>query len=65
VTAAVAVRHLRPPDLASRWGVSVKRLADDRSRGQGPAFLKVGGSIMYRLEDVETFERDCLVRPVG
>ena len=28
-------------------------LANWRTRGQGPAYIKVGGSIRYRMEDLE------------
>lgn len=54
------VRHLRPQQLAARWGTTVKRLANDRSQGRGPKFLKVGASVLYRVADVEAFEAECL-----
>ena len=61
MSGAAPVRHLRPNDLAQRWGTTTKRLANDRSAGRGPAFLKVGSSVLYRLVDVEAFESQNLV----
>lgn len=54
--------HLRPKDLAARWQVSVGHLANLRSEGKGPAFLRLGGGISYRLSDVEDYEERALVR---
>ncbi|SMG65644.1 conserved hypothetical protein, partial [methanotrophic bacterial endosymbiont of Bathymodiolus sp.] len=28
--------------------------------GIGPVFLKLQGRVMYRLEDIEAYEHDCL-----
>lgn len=33
--------------------------------GQGPRFLKIGGKVLYRLEDVETFEAEHLRQGTG
>ena len=49
--------HLRQKDLAARWHVSPRTLERWRWLGTGPAFLKVGGRVIYRLEDVEAYER--------
>ena len=51
-------RHLRQKDLAERWHVSPRTLERWRWLGRGPRFLKVGGRVVYRLEDVEAYERD-------
>jgi hypothetical protein len=48
--------HLIPSALAERWSVSVGHLANLRSAGTGPAYLKLGGRILYRLADVEDYE---------
>jgi len=53
---AEAVRHLTQLDLARRWRVSPRTLERWRWLGQGPAYLKLGASIAYRLDDVEAFE---------
>jgi hypothetical protein len=52
-----ATRHLNQHDLAARWRMSVRTLERWRWLGQGPAFLKLGGRIVYRLDDVEAFEQ--------
>ncbi len=53
---AEAVRHLTQLDLARRWRVSPRTLERWRWLRQGPAYLKLGAVIAYRLEDVEAFE---------
>ena len=50
------LRHLTQRDLARRWCVSPRTLERWRWLGQGPAYLKLGGKIVYRLEDVEAYE---------
>ena len=50
------LRHLHQTELAVRWGLSPRTLERWRWLGQGPVFLKLGGSVVYRLEDVEAFE---------
>ena len=51
----MSTRHLNQKQLAERWGVSPKTLERWRWLGQGPKFLKLGGRILYRLEDIETY----------
>jgi hypothetical protein len=51
-----AVRHLTQLDLARRWRISPRTLERWRWLRQGPAYLKLGAAIAYRLEDVEAFE---------
>ena len=50
--------HLNQADLAARLNVSPRTLERWRWTGEGPAFLKIGGRVVYRLEDVEAFEAD-------
>lgn len=47
-------------ELARRWTLSHRTLERWRSVGTGPAFMRIGGRIIYRLEDVVTYERDQL-----
>ncbi len=54
------VRHLHQVELARRWNISPRTLENWRWLGQGPAYLKVGGRVLYRIEDVETFEAESL-----
>jgi predicted site-specific integrase-resolvase len=50
------VRHLNQIELADRWKVSPRTLERWRWLGQGPRFMKLGGRVAYRLEEVEAFE---------
>ncbi len=54
------VRHLNQVDLARRWNLSPRTLERWRWLKQGPPFLKLGGRICYRVDDVEAFEADQL-----
>ena len=53
-----AVRHFNQQDLARRWRVSTRTLERWRWMKQGPAYLKVGGHVVYRVEDVEAYEAE-------
>lgn len=46
------IRHLNQIDLSRRWSLSPRTLERWRWLGQGPSFLKVGGRVVYRLEDI-------------
>lgn len=48
--------HLSQVQLARRWHLSPRTLERWRCYGSGPAFLKLGGRVVYRLDDVEAFE---------
>ncbi len=50
------VRHMHQAELARRWNISPRTLERWRYLNQGPAFLKLCGRVLYRLEDVEAFE---------
>lgn len=54
--------HLTQRDLARRWSLSPRTLERWRWTGDGPAFLKVGGRVAYRLQDIEAWEADRLRR---
>lgn len=54
--------HLNQRDLARRWSLSPRTLERWRWTGDGPAFLKVGGRVAYRLQDIEAWEADRLRR---
>ena len=59
-------RHcLNQKELARRWGISHRTLERWRYGGQGPAFLKLGGRVLYRLADIEAFEDSVPRRGVG
>ncbi|MFH5927379.1 helix-turn-helix transcriptional regulator [Roseomonas xinghualingensis] len=50
------LRHLHQNEVAHRWGISPRTLERWRWLGQGPVYLKLGGTVVYRLEDIEAFE---------
>lgn len=52
----MATKHLNQIDLANRWNVSHRTLERWRWTGEGPQYIKLGGRVVYRLEDVEAFE---------
>jgi hypothetical protein len=52
--------HLNEKQLAMRWGRSERTLQNWRWRGFGPVWLKLGGRVAYRLEDIERFEAEHL-----
>jgi phage terminase Nu1 subunit (DNA packaging protein) len=52
----MTIRHLNQSELAKRWSLSTRTLERWRWQRQGPPFLKVGGRVVYRLEDVESYE---------
>ena len=47
---------LTQKELARRWTISHRTLERWRWTGKGPAFMKIGGRIIYRLEDVLAHE---------
>ena len=47
---------LNQVELAARWKVSPRTLERWRYVGDGPSFIKLGGRVIYRIEDVEAFE---------
>ena len=49
-------RHLTQLDLARRWRMSTRTLERWRCIRYGPAYLRLGKVVVYRLEDVKAFE---------
>lgn len=54
----MATKHLNQIDLADRWNISHRTLERWRFTGEGPRFVKLGGRVVYRLEDVQEYERE-------
>ena len=54
-TVTVPVAGLGPDDAAVYLGgvVSAKTLANWRCAGEGPAYCRVGGRVLYRLADLD------------
>jgi predicted site-specific integrase-resolvase len=48
---------LNQTELAARWSISGRTLERWRWTGEGPVFLKIGGRVVYRLEDVLAHEQ--------
>jgi hypothetical protein len=49
-------KHITQAELARRWRISPRTLERWRARGTGPAYLKIGGRVVYRQIDVAAFE---------
>jgi hypothetical protein len=60
-----ALRHLNQIDLSRRWKISPRTLERWRWLRQGPEYLKIGGRVVYRVEDVEAFETRQLRQPAS
>lgn len=54
----MTLRHLSQTELAARWTISPRTLERWRFTGEGPQFIKIGGRVAYRLEDIEAYEAD-------
>ena len=48
--------------LAERWGISRRTLQRWRRESRGPSFLRLGRRVVYRLDDIEIFEKVARVR---
>lgn len=57
--------YLTPQALSDRLAgvITVKTLAMWRWKRQGPAFVKAGSAVLYRLSDVEAWEESQRVTP--
>ncbi len=52
------ITHLLTEDLARRWRISPRTLERWRFQRCGPSYRRIGGRVVYRLEEVERFEKD-------
>jgi hypothetical protein len=57
--------YLTQVELAALWRISPRTLERWRWAGEGPSFVKIGGRVRYRPEDVESFEANHLRRITG
>ena len=48
---------LTSKDLAKRWSMSEKTLANHRCNGTGVPYVKLGTAVRYLVSDVLTFEK--------
>jgi hypothetical protein len=56
----MAVQHFNQVELSRRWRLSPRTLERWRFQGTGPRYLKIGGRVVYRLEDIEAYEAEQL-----
>jgi hypothetical protein len=50
------IRHFNQIQLSRRWSISPRTLERWRWLDQGPTYVKIGGRVVYRLEDIEAYE---------
>ena len=51
--AGMPPRCLRTPEAARFVGLSIRTLERHRTYGAGPRYSKLGGRVVYRLEDLQ------------
>lgn len=56
LTTAQAAEHLH---------LSASTLEKMRCHGRGPKYLKMGGRVLYRHEDLESYLASCLVNTIS
>ncbi|RUV29961.1 MULTISPECIES: helix-turn-helix domain-containing protein [unclassified Mesorhizobium] len=54
-TAGMPPRFLRTPEAARFLGLSDRTLEKHRTYGTGPAYRKLGGRVVYALEDLQAW----------
>lgn len=56
------IEYLTPDEVVGRWGGAICRgtLANWRSKGKGPEFVKVGSRVVYPLDKLEAWENQNL-----
>lgn len=52
--------HINQKQLAKRWDAFQRTLERWRAIGWGPLFLKIGGRVVYRAEDILAYEEQHL-----
>jgi len=53
--AGIPPRYLRTPEAARFLGLSDRTLEKHRTYGTGPAYRKLGGRVVYALEDLQAW----------
>ena len=56
----MTVKHLNQMELAKRWTISPRTLERWRFLKAGPHYLKIGGRVVYRVEDIEAYEDEVI-----
>ena len=52
---ALPQRYLRTPEAARLVGLSIRTLEKHRIYGTGPRYSKLGGRVVYRVEDLQAW----------
>ena len=53
--AGLPPRYLRTPEAARFVGLSIRTLEKHRTYGTGPRYSKLGGRVVYRIEDLQAW----------
>lgn len=53
--AGLPPRFLRTPDAARFLGISIRTLEKHRTYGTGPIYRKIGGRVIYSVEDLQAW----------
>jgi predicted DNA-binding transcriptional regulator AlpA len=53
--AGLPQRYLRTPEAARFVGLSIRTLEKHRIYGTGPRYSKLGGRVVYRVEDLQAW----------
>jgi len=53
--ATIPQRYLRTPEAARFLGLSGRTLEKHRTYGTGPRYSKIGGRVVYRVEDLQAW----------
>ena len=59
------IKHLNQVELARRWSLSHRTLERWRWQRRGPRYLKVGGRVLDRRDDIEAYEAARVQAPVA
>lgn len=59
--AEAALARFRVSEAAAYLGLSVSTLNKARCAGRGPRYVKVGGRVFYRRQDIDEYLRGRLV----
>lgn len=57
------LRYLTEREVAQRFGLSTQAIQKWRRQDRGPAYFKMEGTVRYRLEDIEAYERKTRITP--
>ena len=55
-------KYLRPKEVEQIYRMNAKTLANWRSQGRGPDYLRIGGRIFYQVHELKRFIRSCKVK---